>query len=47
MISKNESEKRYENRIKFIMSDIGCDREAAERIYRDMEDKTYVIKNSR
>lgn len=47
MISKCESEKRYEKRIQFIMHDINCNREAAERIYRDMEDKTYVIKNSR
>ncbi len=47
MISKSENEERYEKRIQFIMYDINCNREAAERIYRDMEDKTYVIKNSR
>lgn len=47
MISKSETEKRYEKRIQFIMNDINCNREAAERIYRDMEDKKYVIMNSR
>ena len=47
MISKSEIEERYEKRIQFIMDDINCNRETAERIYRDMEDKTYVIMNSR
>ena len=47
MISKSEIEKRYEKIIQFIMNDINCNREAAERIYRNIEDKTYVIKNSR
>ena len=47
MISKSKNEERYEKRIQFIMHDINYNREAAERIYRDMEDKTYVIMNSR
>ncbi len=47
MNSKSEIEKQYEKRIQFIMSDFGCNREAAERIYRDMEDRTYVIMNTK
>lgn len=47
MNSKSDIEKRYEKRIQFIMNDFNCNREAAERIYRDMEDRTYVIMNSR
>ena len=47
MISKSEYEKRYEKRIQFIMHDINCNRKAAERIYRDMKNKTYVIMNSK
>lgn len=47
MISKSENKERYEKRIQFIMHDINCNREAAERIYRDMEDKTYVIMMSK
>lgn len=43
MISESENKKRYEKIIRFIMHDINCNREAAERIYRDMEDKTYVL----
>lgn len=47
MISESENKKRYEKRIQFIMNDFNCNREAAERIYRDMGDRTYVIMNSR
>ena len=47
MSTESENEKRYEKRIQFIMNDFNCNREAAERIYRDMEDLTYVIMNSR